>query len=1173
MLQKQSLNLNFSQGLDTKTDAFQVAPGKFLSLSNGVFNKGGQLQKRNGYGQLASLPNDGYSYLTTFSENLTAVGESLAAYSSSTDSWVVKSALQPVSIDTIPLVRNNTSQTQCDSVIAPNGLVCTVYTDQNPSSLSTPIYKYVIADSVTGQNIVAPTAIPVATGTITNAPRVFLLSTYFIIMFGNVIAGTTHLQYVAVSVNSPTSVTAEADISSQFTSSTRLAYDAIVIADNLYIAWNGSDGGGAIRMTYIDNRLNQYNTAVFTGKSATIMSLCADTSASFPIIYVSFWDSGASKVYVLGVQASGTPVTFTSVFSATDASLTVSSAAGLVIGQQISDLTTPANLASPTEITNIVGSVIDITPAAVGSSAVSPGDTLVQQAGLNQVLAPTEVVGTGTVLNLASAVQSGVVTVYYELSNNYSYDSTIPTHFIKSVTCTSAGVVGTPVTVIRSLGLASKAFIVNDVQYFVAAYQSTYQPTYFVVNGTSSTSARPIIVAKLAYQNGGGYLTTGLPSVHVSDTTASFPYLYKDLIQAVNKLTNAPTGTPTNGIYAQTGVNLASVTFTTDTLNSAEIGGNLQLTGGFLWSYDGYLPVENGFFLYPDNVETTTATTGGGLKAQTYFYQAAYEWADNQGNIYRSAPSIPIERDLSAVTPSALTFTAVFSSGATTMTVSSASGLFIGQVITDSTTPANVTAGTYITSISGTTIGVSLPFAGNSAGAPGDTIETVQTSSNAIKVPTLRTTYKISNPVKIVIYRWSTAQQTYYQCTSLTLPTLNDTTADSISFTDTSSDQAILGNNILYTTGGVLENIAAPASNIMTLFDSRLWLLDAEDKNLFWYSKQVIETTPVEMSDLLTLFIAPTTGTQGSTGPTTAASVMDDKLIAFKKNAIYYVNGSGPDNTGANSQYSQPIFITSTVGCDNQKSIVFMPQGLMFQSDKGIWLLGRNLETSYIGAPVEQFNGARVLSAVNVPQTNQVRFTLDSGVTLMYDYYYNQWGTFTNVPAISSTIYQGLHTFINSLGMVYKESENLYLDGSRPVLMSFQTAWFNLAGLQGFQRAYEMYILGTYVSPHKLSIGISYDYNNSPEQFDLITPDNYSPPWGGDSLYGGSPVWGGASNIEQWRIFFQRQKCQSFSITLNEQFDYSMGTAAGAGLILHGLDLTVGVKATKPKLSASRQTG
>ena len=119
------------------------------------------------------------------------------------------------------------------------------------------------------------------------------------------------------------------------------------------------------------------------------------------------------------------------------------------------------------------------------------------------------------------------------------------------------------------------------------------------------------------------------------------------------------------------------------------------------------------------------------------------------------------------------------------------------------------------------------------------------------------------------------------------------------------------------------------------------------------------------MSDLFTFFVPPTTATQQSTGPIKSLCPMDDKLIIGKDNALLYINGNGPDNTGANNQYSDPIFITSGVGCSNQNSIVLIPNGLMFQSNKGIWLLGRDLGTQYIGKDVESLvNMNVVLSAL-----------------------------------------------------------------------------------------------------------------------------------------------------------------------------------------------------------------
>lgn len=1045
MLEKQALDIPFAEGLDTKSDPKRVKMGNFVKLENSVFNKGGLLQKRNGYPKLSTLPNNTYSYLTTFNGDLTAVGNDIAAYNTANAGWVQKGNLQPVSLNTLSLVRNNLNQIAVDSAVASNGLVCTVYIEKNASVLTN---KYVIADSVTGQNIVAPSVIPVSSGTVSGGMRVFVLGNNFIIIFTNTITATDHLQYVAISTTTPTNVSANTDLAAVYVAATTLSWDAYVNNDILFFAYNNTAGGQSIKVNYLTRTLVLGTAVTFASEIATMVSVTADnTNPASPVIYVSYWDNASNDGFTLAVN-------------------------------------------------NV----------------------------LNTLMTPQQIINNIDVLNITSVAQNGICSVAYEVDNSYAITPGTgnPTHYIAALTVTLASTTVSSASVsIRSLGLASKGFIVNGVVYYLGAYQSLYQNTYFLINASESTSAAPVIVAKLAYSNGGGYLTLGLPGVTIDGETAWIPYLFKTLVQAVNKDTDVPTGTQTAGIYSQTGLNLCSFTLNSEKLDTAEIGSNLNISGGFLGMYDGYLPVENNFFLWPDVAPTSPpnpintsvaawSATGGSIVAKpdgatntnAYFYQFTYEWTDNQGNAFKSSPSIPI----------AVTTTGALSTGSVVLTL-----------------------------------------------------------------PSLRLTAKTANPVKIVIYRWSVAQQVYYQITSIVAPLLNSTIADTVTYTDTLADASILGNNILYTTGGVIENVAPPATDILTLFDTRLWLVDAENQNSLWFSKQVIQNTPVEMSDLFTKYIPPTTATEGSTGPIKALSTMDDKLIIFKENALLYVNGSGPDNTGANNQYSEPIFITATVGCTNQRSIVLMPTGLMFQSNKGIWLLGRDLSTQYIGAPVESFTqGANVNSAVSVPETNQIRFTLDTGITLMYDYYYGQWGVFTGVPATSSCIFQDMHTFINQYAAVYQESVGNYLDGSNPVLMNFKTGPLRLGDLQGYQRAYFFYILGNFISPHKLQALIYYDYDNSPSQSVMITPDNYSTPYGSGSSqspYGQGNPYGGGTSLENWRIFLERQRCMAFAIEIREIFDRSYDTVAGAGLTLSGINVVMGFKKGFRPQEASHSAG
>ena len=1398
-----AVNFNFGQGVDTKTDPKQVSLGKFLSLSNAVFQKGGLLQKRNGYGSLSIVPTGAATYLTTFNNNLTAIADSILAYSQENSSWVSKGSITPLSLSQpIPLIRSNLNQSQCDIAIAPNGLICTVYTDQNPSDLSESVYKFVIASSTTGQNIIEPSVIPVASGTVTGSPRVFCLGNYFILLFTNDISGTYHLQYIAISTISPGTMTVNTDIASSYVPSDTLSFDAYVY-DNLYIAYYTTAGGDSVAMKFLTPNLilSGANTSTGAGYVATQVSVTVDpTNASNPVVYTSFYNSADSTGYTFAVNSTlGTifepipiisdidvlnitsvaqngvctvyyevsnfysydpaipcnyiqsvdvsfPVFFNGTFDSGSEAVTASSSAGLIDGMYVQDMTNQANIAAGTTFT-FTGTALTLSQNTVGSSpyvftiassSVTSGAIYTNN---GQTFTVTKSIVTGTTLTTSG---TGAPTSTGTLTKS---SGTGPSTIAFSAKTHQSDVLGamevtSPVTIIRGLGLASKAFILSGVEYFLSVYDDSIvgegengiQQTYFLVNGSESTEAAPIVIGKLAYQNAGGYLTVGLPNaiVNAANNSVSIPYLYKDLIQAVNKgtysastLTNSgfawspPTG-QTSGIYTQTGINFATFTLSTENFYTTEIGSALQLSGGFGWMYDGYLPTEQNFLLYPSNVEATGAATGGAMPAQQYYYQVCYESADNNGNIYRSAPSVPVLCDLSLAAETTVfdaffyqgynfttspanatigatytdslsntwTVTATIVSGTTlvmsgsgtppssgvltyvsgtgdptitysavspinTALVTSTAGLFVGQTVTDTTTGGNITTGTTITTISAATntvtlsnpnagssttlpgdamssvaapisfhgffyanqtqmvvdsltglvigqylvdasistslqantyitdintetnvVTVNFPFTANSTTSPGDTITTTSQCSATIDIPTLKQTYKVANPVKAVVYRWSVAQQEYFQVTTIEMPLINDTSIDFISFVDTLSDLEILGGNLIYTTGGVVEDVNPPASNIMTLWNTRLWMVDAEDPNLLWFSKQVIEGTPVEMSDLFTLYVAPTIGASGSTGPMTGLSSSDSNLIIFKKDAIYYVTGQGPDNTGNNNQFTDPIFITSIVGCANQQSIVFTNNGLMFQSDKGIWLLPRSLGAPvYIGAPVEAYTlGATVLSSVVVPGTNQVRFTMDSGITLMYDYYFDQWATFINVPAISACIYNSLHTYLDQYGDVYQETPNSYLDGDSPVLMSFQTGWLKVAGLQGYQRIYEWSFVGEYMTPHTLDIMMAYDFGAPSQQY-TINPSNFTGVYGSDNLFGQTTPYGGPSSLENWRIQTDTQKCQAFQITMNEVYDATYGVPAGAGLTMSGINCILGILRSNRPFPASNTVG
>jgi hypothetical protein len=378
-----------------------------------------------------------------------------------------------------------------------------------------------------------------------------------------------------------------------------------------------------------------------------------------------------------------------------------------------------------------------------------------------------------------------------------------------------------------------------------------------------------------------------------------------------------------------------------------------------------------------------------------------------------------------------------------------------------------------------------------------------------------------------------------------------------LTFTDNTADADIDDNELLYTTGGVLDNDVAPASTSSTVFDNRLFLFGLENNTQIAFSKQYQSGVPVSFSDEFTMQI-PLRG-----GPVFAGAAMDSNLIIFKQSSIFVVNGTGPDNTGAGSAYSIPQILVSPVGCSYPKSIAFVPQnpdgpgGLIFKSDKGFWLLDRSLQSEYIGADVDAYNSHNVISAQVLENQNQVRFLLDSGNCLVYDYFVNQWSVFTNFTGVGATLYQNQYTYLGPTGIFYQETPGYYLDDTTPISLKIGTAWIKLSDIQNFQRIRRLYVVGDYFSPHFLNGQIYFDYETTPSETFQFTPQNVLGLNGDDNVY-------------QFRYHMARQKCEAVQFVI---FDDFTGLTAGEGYSLSEFSIEAGLKQGGNKLSPYKTVG
>lgn len=406
-----------------------------------------------------------------------------------------------------------------------------------------------------------------------------------------------------------------------------------------------------------------------------------------------------------------------------------------------------------------------------------------------------------------------------------------------------------------------------------------------------------------------------------------------------------------------------------------------------------------------------------------------------------------------------------------------------------------------------------------------------------LTLPTLRVTSKGS--ARIMVAR-SLAAQTgdtaeLRRVTSLDPSTAgsangyvaNDLTVDTVSFVDRASDTTLRTFDEIYTDNGILSNDPAPLGSALARGKTRLLASDPSDGAIVRYSQPFDDGYGVEWPpDLFTRVDPPA-------GDVTALASLDDREIIWTERAIYTFAGDGPaqDGTTDSTGFSKVQLVPGDVGCTDPASIVLTPSGYLFKSAKGIYRIGGDFSLRYIGAPVEAYNGQTVRRSTVLPDRTSVLFLTDSGLSLLYDYLFDQWSTFTNHEGLDAVVVNGQYHYLRADGRIFRETIGAYSDAGQRVALALQTAWIHmLEHLQGFNKFFEMYLLGTWLSSHQLGIQYQLDYMSQlsdPVWLDAtgltdstgwitgananaigdepIAGSNYGDGQYGDGLYGGTP--------------------------------------------------------------------
>lgn len=1106
VLATQKVSVQFSEGIDQKTDSKLVIPGKLLALINGVFKKLGTISLRQGLSSLETSVVGGGSLtsanaLAEFAnEKILFAENGLYTRVESLKKWSLRGTVDSYNFKNVPLVKNSYEQSQ-PSIATLNGITVYAYKDSRGGVRGS------IVDEETGAVIVSDTSIS-TTGL---KPMVVASGIYLYVFY----VESSSLKYKRVATANPTGFVDTATVKNDVDADNH--YDVVNFNDSMLVAYNKNTS--EVHLFYM-NSTGSVNPAGFPGE-VTIVE-----EAKNCLSILNFNDT---KVFVAYHNNTN----------------------GLRVACYNSDFSVAF---SPATLENITASnVINVT------GAQSDDD---------------------------------VVKWFYEVSAEETHNQ-----YTRTNTSTDAGVIGTAQDFVRSVGLATKAFNYgsNFNIYVCGVHQSELQATYFTFNGSGE------VVGRFQALEAGTLNTfSKLPDVRLFATG-----MFSTVVQRQVRVE-----TQNNVAVYLKGINKVTFDFTnTNVFQSKVLGENLHIIGGQLNDYDGVSPVENNFALYPENVlveagnfaivvtqqgsggapeiNTITCPAGDKITGGEYFNISSaldatlnYVWFTKDGVGTDPAPGgrvglgpvAVLSTDSSHVV--AVKLAAILDASADYVAPEPADG--VSDVVStnaangNSTDAANVDVGSGVTgSIAAGTYGYKVIYhwedqkTQQHRSATSVNVSVTVSGSNqvvVVLVPTLRITKK--NLVTIQVYRTTTLGTVYYRVTSLTSPVFNDKTKDLVVFRDTFADDDITSNEIIYTQGGILDNYPCPPINFIANFDNRLWAI-TDEPNKLSYSKDYVTGEGVAFNPDLEKIIDP------AGGGLVAIQALDDKLIIFKRSLIRGFAGQGPDNAGRNENFTSDDLVAADVGCTEPRSVVLFDKGIMFKSSKGIYILGRSLDLQYIGAPVEDFNDQTITSAILVDSVNQIRFTTDSGNTLVYDYFFNQWATFGNYEAVDAINWGEDYFYVKNDGVVRKESQGVYSDDGAHIPLFISSAWFKFDAISGFQRIYEIIFLGEYKSSHKVSVDIFYDYQEVVSQTVTWSPDsviNVST-YGSGATYGADDPYGGTSDTTwEFRIKPRRQQCQSIRFDIRSL----PGSSNGEGFSITDVSFLVGIQKTLHKAKATK---
>lgn len=406
-----------------------------------------------------------------------------------------------------------------------------------------------------------------------------------------------------------------------------------------------------------------------------------------------------------------------------------------------------------------------------------------------------------------------------------------------------------------------------------------------------------------------------------------------------------------------------------------------------------------------------------------------------------------------------------------------------------------------------------------------------------------------------VLYRTVAGGSTYYRVGGDTSIRTGWDGGNAVSFTITeagASDASIEDNEILYTQTGILENECPPSGYWIEEHSGRLWCIDEDGQA--WFSRERVFGEALGWNSTLTVDCS-------AFGVPTALVSEETSLVVFWSCKIGRIFGDGPNDGGDGGQFSAPQTLSGSHGCENRKSIVKTPVGIMFQDPRdGLCLLPPGGPVQIIGQSVTTTLAANTITAaVLIGDKREVRWYTADETVIIYHYETAMWSTHElsdGVGTLSAIEFDG-RAIVANASQVERESLTVWEDSGLAYPLTLTTGWISLDGLQGFSRIWDLYVLGKWRDESTIRVKVWTDFiESSSEDFDFTAADV-------------------ASKVPMMlRVRMRQQLARSIKVgVVVTDATGEGGSATGAGVDITGLRIVYGSTGRRARIPQSLQEG